>query len=207
MIEIIDLILHVDTYLGTLITTFGPMVYAVLFGIIFCETGLVFLPFFPGDSLIFIAGAFAAKGLLDIILLFALLSIAAIAGDSVNYAIGKYFGEKVFIEKKLLKREHLDRTKAFFEKHGGKAIFLARFVPIIRTVAPFVAGVGQMHYPYFLKFNVIGGLVWVSLFLFSGYFLGSIPLIQDNMTLLILGIIIVSFIPIAVEYLREKHKK
>lgn len=207
MVDIVDLVIHFDKYLGLVINYFGPASYFVLFLIIFCETGLVFLPFLPGDSLLFVAGTFAGTGALDIWILFFTLTLAAILGDSVNYALGKFIGEKVFLKNGLLKKEHLDKAKRFYEKYGGKTIVLARFVPIVRTVAPFVAGMGEMKYAKFIGFNILGGVLWVGLFLFAGYFLGSIPIIKENLTLLVFIVIIVSFLPVIVELVKHKLEK
>lgn len=204
-INIINFILHLDTHLTTLVTDYGPWVYGFLFLIIFLETGLVITPFLPGDSLLFVAGAMAAVGDFNIWLLFAILAAAAILGDTVNYWLGKYFGEKVF--SKFIKKEHLDKTQTFFDKYGKKTIILARFVPIIRTFAPFVAGVGKMHYFTFLSFNIIGGLAWVTLFTFSGFFFGNLALVKENLGFIILGIIFISLLPILFEYLKAKKHK
>jgi|SRR3989339_546027 len=197
---LIDFILHLDTHLATLVASYGFWVYGFLFLIIFLETGLVITPFLPGDSLLFVAGAMAAVGDFNIWLLFAILAAAAILGDTVNYALGKYFGEKVF--SKFIKKEHLDKTQTFFDKYGKKTIILARFVPIIRTFAPFVAGVGKMHYFTFLSFNVIGGLAWVTLFTFSGFFFGNLPVVKENLGFIILAIIFISLLPILFEYIK-----
>ncbi len=206
MIGLIDFILHVDKYINVLIQQYGSLTYLILFIIIFLETGLVITPFLPGDSLLFVVGAFAAQGSLDIILLFIILSVAAILGDSLNYSIGNYFGEKVFSRSRFFKKEYLERTKEFYKIHGGKTIIIARFIPIIRTFAPFVAGVGRMHYPKFLAFNITGGLAWIFLFLFTGYFFGTIPLIKENLTLVIIIIIFLSILPPIIEYIRSKRR-
>ena len=204
--QCISLFLHLDTHLSTVIASFGVWTYVLLFIIIFCETGLVVTPFLPGDSLLFAAGAFAAKGDLHIALLFLLFAAAAIIGDSVNYAIGKFLGPQVFERKMhLIKREHLMKAHVFYEKHGGKAIILSRFVPIVRTFAPFVAGVGEMQYRQFLSYNIIGGLIWVTLFLFGGYFFGNLPVVKQNFEIVILGIVVVSIIPMLVEWLRSRE--
>jgi membrane-associated protein len=206
MSEIIDLFLHIDKHLAPLLDTYGAWVYLILFLIIFCETGLVVTPFLPGDSLLFAAGALAATtGTLNPVILFVLLSIAAILGDTVNYTIGHYFGMKLFDWKlPFLKKEHLDRTHAFYEKYGGKTIIMARFVPIVRTFAPFVAGIGRMTYSYFLFYNVIGGLIWIALFVFGGYYIGNIPIIKDNFSIVTVLIILISVLPIAYEMIRNR---
>ncbi|MDA1329905.1 MAG: DedA family protein [Chloroflexi bacterium] len=208
ILSIIDIMLHLDTYLGTLIQSYGLWTYLILFGIIFAETGFVITPFLPGDSLIFAAAAFAGLGLLNPWLIFGLLTLAGILGDSVNYAIGHAVGPRVFREDvRFLKREYLDRTHEFYEKHGGKTIILARFVPIIRTFAPFVAGVGAMTYQRFVVFNVAGAILWVGLFTALGYFFGNLPAVEKNFALVILGIIFVSLLPPIIEVLRGRTKK
>jgi membrane-associated protein len=204
---IIDFIIHIDKYIDILISKFGIFSYFILFAIIFCETGLVIAPFLPGDSLLFVAGAFASKGSFNIFILFFLFLAAAILGDSANYLIGHYFVEHIFDKWKLFKKEHLERTKLFYEKHGGKTILFARFIPIVRTFAPFVAGVGKMHYRKFIFYNIFGGLLWVSLFLVGGYFFGQLSWVKHNMTILILLIILVSLAPMVVEYLSHKIRK
>lgn len=201
--EFVDFILHMDSYLATLVAGYGSLVYVFLFLIIFIETGLVIMPFLPGDSLLFISGALAASGALSVYLLFLLLAAAAILGDTVNYSIGRYFGEKVF--SRFINPKHMEKTKLFFHHHGKKTIVLARFVPIIRTFAPFVAGIGKMDYFSFLAYNIIGGISWVAIFIFSGYYFGNIPFVKDNLTVIVILIIIVSFIPAVQEYL--KHRK
>jgi membrane-associated protein len=201
----VDYFLHLDKHLGQVIQMYGFWTYLILFLIIFCETGLVVTPILPGDSLLFAAGTFAAIGALRPEVLFVVLSIAAVAGDSVNYAIGHTIGPRVFRENyRFLKREYLDRTEQFYERHGGKTIIIARFMPIIRTFAPFVAGVGSMRYPRFLAYNVVGGIVWIGLFVYGGYFFGNIPLVKRNFTLVILGIIFVSVLPGIIEFLRHR---
>ena len=205
MIEnILGFILHVDDYLAAIIQDYGNAVYLFLFLIIFLETGFVLTPFLPGDSLLFVAGTFAAKGLLNPYFLLLSLSIAAIFGDTANYGVGHYFGEKVF--KRFIRPEHLEKTKLFFHKYGKKTIVLARFVPIIRTFAPFLAGIGRMNYLTFLMFNIIGGVAWAAVFIFSGFFFGNLPLVKENLTLVSLFIIIVSLIPAIREYLRHRTK-
>jgi membrane-associated protein len=203
----VEYFLHLDTHLGQVIQTYGFWTYLILFLIIFCETGLVVTPILPGDSLLFAAGTFAAIGALRPEVLVLVLSIAAVAGDSVNYAIGHAIGPRVFREDyRFLKREYLDRTEQFYERHGGKTIIIARFMPIIRTFAPFVAGVGSMRYPRFLAYNVVGGIAWIGLFVYGGYFFGNIPVVKRNFTLVILGIIFVSILPGIIEFLRHRYR-
>ena len=206
--EFIDLFLHLDTHLQTVIQTYGTWTYVILFLIIFCETGLVVTPILPGDSLLFAAGAFAATGALDLKWLLILLTVAAVLGDAVNYAIGLFMGPKVFSQpdSRFLKKEYLDRTHQFYEKYGGKTIIIARFVPIVRTFAPFVAGVGSMTYAKFASYNVIGGLLWVGICVLAGYAFGNIPVVKENFTLVILGIIFVSILPGIIEYLRQRRE-
>jgi len=207
--SVIDFVLHIDRHLSAIIQQFGAWTYAILFAIIFIETGLVIMPFLPGDSLLFAAGTFAALGALDVRLLIALLVVAAIVGDTVNYWIGHRIGEKAFSREdaRFFKKKYLDRTHAFYEKHGGKTIIIARFVPIIRTFAPFVAGIGKMSYGRFISFNVIGGVGWVVLLVGAGYFFGNIPFIRKNFSIAILAIILISTVPIAVEYFRHRKNK
>jgi membrane-associated protein len=205
--EIIEFFLHIDAHLEPLLTQYGGWVYLILFVIIFCETGLVVTPFLPGDSLLFAAGALAAAtGALNPVLLFLILTVAAIAGDTVNYFIGHFLGHKIF-EMKLpfVKKEYLDRTHEFYEKYGGKTIILARFVPIVRTFAPFVAGVGSMTYSRFVTYNVVGGIIWIALFIFGGYLIGNIPLIKDNFSIVTVLIILISVMPIAIEFVRNRR--
>lgn len=203
---LIDFILHIDVHLSELIRDYGTQTYAILFAIVFVETGLVIMPLLPGDSLLFAAGAFAAKGDFNLWLLGGGLSVAAIAGDSLNYAIGRYLGPMVFDrDYRWLNREHLRRTEAFYEKHGGKTIILARFMPIVRTFAPFVAGIGAMNYRRFLVYNVVGGLLWVWSFVLLGYFFGALPMVKKNFTLVILAIIVISVVPIIVEFLKARR--
>lgn len=205
--QIIDFVLHIDVYLNDLIVRFGPWTLALLFFIIFMETGLVVTPFLPGDSLLFAAGTFAARGSFDLWVLLVLLSAAAILGDTVNYWIGHRVGAKAYTgEVRWIKQEHMERTHQFFEKHGGKAIFLASFVPIVRTFAPFVAGVGRMSYGFFLRWNVIGGIVWVSLFTLLGYFFGNIPFVQQHFELMIVAIVLISVVPILFEFVRARRR-
>jgi membrane-associated protein len=206
---VVEFVLHIDRHLSAIIQQFGAWTYAILFAIIFIETGLVIMPFLPGDSLLFAAGTFAALGALDVRLLIALLAVAAVIGDTVNYWIGHRIGKKAFSREdaRFFKKEYLDRTHAFYEKHGGKTIIIARFVPIIRTFAPFVAGIGKMSYGRFLSFNVIGGVGWVVLLVGAGYFFGNIPFVRKNFSIAILAIILISTVPIAVEYFRHRKNK
>jgi membrane-associated protein len=206
--RIIDLFLHLDQHLGQLISQYGIWTHLILFLIVFCETGLVVTPFLPGDSLLFAAGTFAALGALDLWLVVLLLLIAAIAGDTVNYWIGAYIGPRAFKgDVRFLRKEYLDRTHAFYERHGGKTIIMARFVPIIRTFAPFVAGIGAMSYPKFILYNVVGAVLWVGLFVLGGYFFGNISVVRENFTLVILVIIALSVLPIVVEALRARRSR
>ena len=207
--SLIDFILHIDQHLIELTQTYGLWIYAILFLIVFCETGLVVTPFLPGDSLLFAAGAVAALGGLNVHMAAALLLAAAVIGDAANFAIGKYFGEKLFAkpDSRVFKREYLDKTHAFYEKYGGKTIILARFVPIVRTFAPFVAGMGDMHYGRFIRYNIIGALVWVGLLTYAGYFFGELPAVKNNFGLVVIGIIVVSVLPMAVEIAKAKWGK
>ncbi len=205
--ELVDFILHLDVHLNTIIKNFGIWTYLILFLIIFLETGVVVTPFLPGDSLLFAAGSFAALGSLNVFALFILLTLAAILGDTLNYWIGHFIGPRAFSgNTRFLKKEYLDRTHVFYEKYGGKTIILARFIPIIRTFAPFVAGIGAMDYPHFFFFNVIGAVLWVSIFTFGGYFFGNLPFVRDNFTIVIMVIILISVLPGVFEFLREKFK-
>jgi membrane-associated protein len=204
----VEMVLHVDRHLLEFAATYGVWVYALLFLIIFLETGVVVTPFLPGDSLLFATGALAAAGVLDLGTILGLLTAAAILGDNVNYAIGRTVGPKVFRERsRFLKREHLLRTQRFYEKHGGKTVVMARFVPIIRTFAPFVAGVGRMRYPRFLAFDVGGGVLWVWGFGLLGYFFGNQPVIKENFGLAIIGVILISLLPVAVEAWRARNAR
>ena len=204
---LIDFILHMDVHLNEIISNYGAWTYGILFFVIFLETGFVVTPFLPGDSLLFAAGTFAALGSLNPLYLFLLLTVAAILGDTVNYSIGKYIGPRAFSgDIKFLKQEHLDKTQEFYEKHGGKAIILARFIPIIRTFAPFVAGIGTMKYRKFIAYNVIGGIAWVAVFTFLGYFFGNIEFVKKNFELVIFAIIFISFIPPVLEVLKARKE-
>jgi membrane-associated protein len=207
--KIIDFVLHLDTHLNALIQTYGFWTHLILFAVIFCETGLVVTPFLPGDSLLFAAGTFAASGSLKIGWLFLMLAAAAVLGDSVNYWIGKIIGPKVFQKEnsRIFKKQYLDRTHRFYEKYGAETIILARFVPIVRTFAPFVAGIGKMTYAKFLSYNVIGGVLWVALFTFGGYFFGNIPFVRKNFSLVIIAIILISLLPIVYEFLKHRKAK
>lgn len=206
--DLVDLFLHLDEHLTVVTQTYGSLTYLFLFLVIFMETGLVVTPFLPGDSLLFAAGALAAldgSGL-KVGVLFVLLFAAAIIGDTVNYHIGKALGPRVFEQNyRFLKREYLERTEAFYAKHGGKTIILARFVPIVRTFAPFVAGVGTMSYGRFITFNIVGGFLWTFLFTFGGYFFGNFPIVKENFELVIIGIILVSIMPMVIEWLRGRR--
>ncbi|MBX9903311.1 MAG: DedA family protein [Burkholderiales bacterium] len=204
----IDVVLHLDDHLQALVASYGAWVYLILFLIVFCETGLVVTPFLPGDSLLFVAGAIAAAGGMNIHLLVVLLIIAAILGDAVNYGIGHYIGPRVLKDRnsRWLNPKHLERAHAFYERHGGKTIIIARFVPIIRTYAPFVAGAASMPYPRFALYNISGAVLWVVSLGYAGYFFGNIPVIKDNLTLVIITIIILSILPGVVEYLRHRNR-
>ncbi|EKN3312952.1 DedA family protein [Yersinia enterocolitica] len=206
---VIDFILHIDVHLAELVAQYGVWVYGILFLILFCETGLVVTPFLPGDSLLFVAGALASlpSNDINVHIMVALMVTAAILGDAINYSIGRVFGEKLFSnpDSKIFRRSYLDKTHQFYEKHGGKAIILARFVPIIRTFAPFVAGMGKMSYRHFAAYNVIGALVWGLLFTYAGYWFGNMPFVQDNLKLLIVAIIVVSILPGVFEVWRHRR--
>ncbi|MGK9172071.1 DedA family protein [Yokenella regensburgei] len=206
---LIDFILHIDVHLAELVAQYGMWVYAILFIILFCETGLVVTPFLPGDSLLFVAGALASLETndLNVHVMVLLMLVAAIVGDAVNYTIGRLFGDRLFSnpDSKIFRRAYLDKTHQFYEKHGGKTIILARFVPIVRTFAPFVAGMGHMSYRHFALFNVAGALLWVLLFTYAGYFFGTLPLVQENLKLLIVAIIVVSILPGVIEVIRHRR--
>lgn len=203
---LIDLFLHLDTYLAGIISDYGTWTYGILFFVIFMETGFVVTPFLPGDSLLFAAGTFAALGSLNVWFLVGLLFVAAVGGDALNYTIGHFLGERAY-KIKWIKKEYLDKTHAFFEKHGGKAIFLARFVPIVRTFAPFVAGIGRMSYGYFATYNVVGGAVWVVTFTLLGYFFGNLEFVKRNFELVIVAIILISVMPMFYEWWKARREK
>lgn len=207
--QLIDFLLHCNQYIGQFIQEYGNFIYPILFIIIFCETGLVFLPFLPGDSLIFAAGTFAAIGKMNFWLLIIIIIMSAILGDTVNYEIGKHFGKKILNNKKfkLIKDENLKKAEDLVKQYGGMAVLLARFMPIIRTIVPFVVGMGELHYPKFIKYNAIGGIVWVSLFLTMGYLFGNIKAVQEHFTLIIIAIVILSLLPILITYIKNKLNK
>lgn len=215
LMQALDYFRHMDTHLADLLRDYGGWTYAILFLIIFCETGLVVTPFLPGDSLLFAAGAVVATAnsqpgqpALNVFLLWLLLVVAAVIGDSVNYQIGRWLGVRVFKDDaKVMKTEYLRRTEAFYAKHGGKTIILARFIPIVRTYAPFVAGASRMDYPRFLSFNIIGGIAWITLFLFAGYFFGNIPFIQKNFEYVVIAIILLSVVPVIIEWMKGRREK
>jgi membrane-associated protein len=207
ILSLVDFILHIDVHLVRIVQDYGTWTYGVLAAIVFAETGLVVTPFLPGDSLLFAAGALAATTVLDVGILFLLLTAAAILGDAVNYWVGSRVGTKLFDGRiPYLKQEHLDRTHAFYEKYGGKAIVIARFVPIVRTVAPFVAGCGSMTYTRFAMYNVLGGILWIGSMLFGGYLFGNIPVVRDNFGLVVIAIIVISLIPMIVELVKPRLK-
>lgn len=205
----IDIILHLDKHLEVLIQNYGTLVYVILFAIIFCETGLVITPFLPGDSLLFVAGTLAAIGNLDVHMLAPLLMSAAFIGDNTNYWIGRYFGPKVFKREnaKILNKKHLETTQRFYEKHGGKMILFARFLPIIRTFAPFVAGIGKMKYRNFVFYSATGNIFWVSFFVYGGYYFGNIPFVKNNLSYFIVGIVVLSITPGLIGYARQRLNK
>ena len=204
--RLIDLFLHLDKHLNDVISQYGGWTYLILFLIVFCETGLVVTPILPGDSLLFAAGTFAALGSLNVLWVFVLLAIAAIAGDTINYWVGYWIGPRIFHGEsvRFLNKKHLDRTHSFYEKYGGKTIVLARFVPIVRTFAPFVAGIGRMSYWRFITYNVSGGVAWVSICVFSGYYFGNLEIVRKNFSLVILAILVISVLPMVIEYLRQR---
>lgn len=195
-----DFILHIDKHIAEFVATYGTGTYAIIFLIIFCETGLIVAPFLPGDSLLFAAGSLAALGSLDPHLLFVLITVAAIIGDFVNYSIGKFSGEKILASNsRFIKKENIEKTNKFYEKHGGKTIILARFIPIVRTFAPFVAGTAKMNYRNFLIYNVVGAILWAGIFVYAGFFFGNIPIVKNNFKYVVLGIIVISVLPIVIE--------
>jgi len=204
--SLLDILLHLDRHLGEIIRDFGVWTYLILFVIVFCETGLVVTPILPGDSLLFAVGTFAALGALDLAVALIVLSVAAVAGDSINYAIGYRVGPSVFRgeRSRWLNRKYLDRTHQFYERHGSKTIVIARFVPIVRTFAPFVAGIGRMTYSRFLTYNVAGGIAWIVIFVLGGYLFGNIPVVKRNFTAVILAIIVISVLPAVIEILRQR---
>ena len=205
---LIDLVLHLDTHLTILVQDYGVWVYAILFLIIFAETGLVFAPFLPGDSLLFVAGALCGLDALQLQWLLPLLVLAAFSGDNTNYWVGRLIGMRLFVrlEGRFLKNEHLEKTHAFYEKHGGKTILFARFMPIIRTFAPFVAGIGLMRYRLFVLYSALGSFAWIGSLTLAGYFFGNIPVVKNNLTLIILGVILLSFLPALVEFIRHRQR-
>lgn len=208
--SIADFIIHIDHHINTLVSNYGAWSYAILFAIIFCETGLIIMPFLPGDSLLFVIGALAASdGPLDVKLVLMLLTAAAILGNTVNYQVGRMLAPKIFRNENIrfLNKEHLQKTQAFFDRHGSKAIIITRFMPILRTCAPFLAGVGSMPYSKFTLYNVVGGILWVSLFVLAGYFFGKVPFIEHNFSKVILVIIVVSLLPAVIEILRHNKSK
>lgn len=208
LLFLVDFILHIDRHLAELAAAYGPWLFLILFLIIFAETGLVVTPILPGDSMLFVTGAIAATGAFDIHLMVLTLIVAAILGDSVNYQIGNACGLKLFSGSgaRFFKREYLDKTHAFYERHGGKTVIIARFAPIVRTFAPFVAGVGAMTYPRFFAYNVIGGVLWVASFSYAGYFFGNLPVVRQNLSLLILAIVVLSILPGVIEFLRQRKR-
>jgi membrane-associated protein len=205
---VIDFVLHIDRHLDAIVQQYGFWTYLILFLIIFCETGLVVTPVLPGDSLLFVIGTFAARGSLDFLWSILLLSLAAIAGDTVNYWIGYLAGPKMYETERIrwIKREYLERAHQFYEKYGGKTIILARFVPIVRTFAPFVAGIGTMHYSRFILYNVVGGISWIVLLVGGGYFFGNLPIVKNNFTFVIFAIIVLSVMPSVIEVLRQRRE-
>ena len=208
IIKFFDMLLHLDKYIDLLIRDYGMWTYLIFFIIVFCETGLVVTPFLPGDSLLFVAGTFAALGSLNLMWLLVILSAAAILGDTINYWIGNYIGPKVFQmqNSRVFRKEHLDRTHQFYEKYGPITIVIGRFIPIIRTFAPFLAGVGSMTYGKFLTYNVVGGILWIASFTLGGYFFGNLPFVRKNFTAVIIAIIIISVMPTVIEYMRQRRQ-
>lgn len=204
---LLDVVMHLDTHLLTLTQQYGMWIYAILFLIIFSETGLVIFPFLPGDSLLFVAGALCGIGALDFYILLPLLMFAAFTGDNTNYWTGRLIGKRLvkFGNSRFIKHEHLDKTHAFYKKHGGKTIIFARFLPIVRTFAPFVAGIARMHYRQFMIFSVVGSVAWIAFFVIGGYFLGNIPVIKNNLTLMILVIVFISLVPAMLQFIRHRR--
>ncbi|MEP7339929.1 MAG: DedA family protein [Acidobacteriota bacterium] len=205
--QLLDLVLHLDQHLVELVNQYQSWTYGILFLIIFCETGLVVTPFLPGDSLLFAVGALASKGQLNVSLVVVLLTLAAIIGDSVNYWIGRTIGPRIFASEnsRWFNRRHLERTHAFYEKYGGKTLIFARFMPIVRTFAPFVAGIGRMTYPKFLAYSISGGILWISLLTYAGYFFGEIPIVKRNFSLVIVAVLVISVMPAVIEILRARR--
>lgn len=203
--QIVDIFIHMNKYIGMIINNYGMQTYLILFIVVFCETGLVVTPFLPGDSLIFAAATFAGMGALNIYILVILLIVAAILGDTVNYEIGRLFGNKL-IKNNIVKKDHIEKTNKFYEKHGVKTIMFARFIPIVRTIAPFVAGIGKMNYKDFILFNVIGGNLWVMILSICGYFFGNIRFVRNNLSLILIGMIIISVLPAIIVFINEKRK-
>lgn len=202
---LVDLFIHLDTHLIEIISQYGLLTYAILFFVIFAETGFVITPFLPGDSLLFAAGTLAALSMLNVHYLFLLLVLAAVTGNSVNYIIGHFIGEKIFHKNsRILKKEYLDRTHVFYEKHGGSTVIITRFVPIIRTIAPFVAGAGSMTFTRFTKYNIAGGVLWVALFIYGGFFFGNIPFVRNNFSIVTIAIILISLLPMVFEFIRQR---
>jgi membrane-associated protein len=204
--HLIDFIMHIDVHLDQIIRNYGVWTYAILALIVFVETGVVVMPLLPGDSLLFAAGAFAARGSLNVALVFLVLATAAIVGDNVNYWIGRYLAPRMEKGIPFVKAKHIDKTNAFYAKHGGKTVILARFMPIIRTIAPFVAGVGAMNYRKFLPFDIFGGIVWVGTFVFAGYFFGNIPAVKERFTLVIMAILVLSVMPAVIEFIKHRRR-
>lgn len=206
---LIDFILHIGDHLQQLVNDYGSWIYAILFVIVFCETGLVVLPFLPGDSMLFAAGTIAAVGEMNIFMLIGLLIIAAILGDFVNFEIGKHFGQKLFANpnSKIFKQSYLEKTHNYYEKYGGRTIIIARFIPIVRTFAPFVAGMGRMHYGEFIRYNIIGAVAWVVIFTLLGYFFGQLPFVKEHFSWIMIGIIVFSVLPMIIEIIRHRMAK
>lgn len=209
ILSFIDFLIHLDVHLNAIISQYGTLTYFILFAIVFCETGFVVTPFLPGDSLLFASGTFAATGAFDIATLCLILCAASFGGDNVNYWVGRFLGPKVFHKEKVrfLNKKHLERTHEFYERHGGKTIIIARFIPIVRTFAPFVAGIGHMTYPRFISYSIFGSILWVSLFTLGGYFFGNIPVVRSNFTIVIFAIIFISILPGIIEYVKHRIRR